>query len=161
MHQLQVGVEPDAVGETGAVAREQHHYAGVSIAVGSGVPEAVAQHCGLQHLVNALFPAGHTAPFQQLHGYALVFQAVPHIAQLRRYRADGHGALNVTPGVSQFQQVAKVDTHPVAGAVAFPIDGNLAGADKNVGVVPVDKNLFHNEPAGNESAGRCWPFSIA
>lgn len=78
-------------------ARQQDSGSGVLVVV-----EGVSKHRRLKGLVDAVV-AAQRSPLQQLDGDARVFQPVPHVPQLRRYRVHGHGVLDLPTGPRQLE----------------------------------------------------------
>ena len=70
-------METYPVGESGAVAGQQHGNTRIPVVVVS-----VAEHLGLQHMVDSLFPPVDRTPLEQENGDALVLETVPNVAQL-------------------------------------------------------------------------------
>ena len=74
VHTLQVGVKADAVDEAATVARQQYRDPRIAIVV-----ESIAQHCGLQGLIDALFATLNRAALQQ-NSAVLLFAKHPDVA---------------------------------------------------------------------------------
>lgn len=99
----------------------------------------------MQGLVDALFATLHCTSFQQLHRYAFVFETIPYMPQLGWDGPNGDRVLDVASGMRQFQKISKVDANPVASARSLSFYSDIASADEDIGVVPVDEDAFHFE----------------
>ena len=153
MHALEIRVEAHAINEAAAVSGQQYRDAGISIVI-----ESVAQNRGLQSLIHAMFPAVQRLAFRELYLDALVFQAVSQVPKLRRNGSDGSCMLDIAAGVGQLQEIPEINLQAVTGGRAFPLERDIASADKNVGVVPVNKDFFHFKPSASTVCGRDKTF---
>ncbi len=111
------------------------------------VVKGIAQHRGLQRLIDALLAALNCAALQQLNGDSFVLHAVPHMAQFRGYGANGDRVPDLSTRVGKLQQIAKLNANPLASRRTLCFNGDLLRTNENIGVVPVYEDFVHLKAA--------------
>ena len=151
VHSLQRPVEAGALQVARPVAGQQRHDARVAVVI-----QRILQHPQLQSPVGSfLFAALRAAAVEQMDIYPAIFEAVPQLAQFRRHRTGRQRFLHFPVGVGQPQHIVEVDPHPPTGIrLALALFGQPLRLDEDVGVVPVDENLFHYRLASGQQHSR-------
>ena len=138
MHAPEVCVKSNAVDEAAAISGQQYGDTGIPVVV-----ECVTQHRSLQRLIHTLLASLHRAAFQQLHRNSFILETVPDVPQLGGNGPDRNCMLDLASRVRKLQQIPEMNAHAMSGRNSLSFNRNVASADEDVGVVPVDKDLFH------------------